>query len=84
MPLNTVQRSFNRRGGGVNHVQACLSARKDLESSFHNCGGPVKPCLCEKNTLQCHLYRRGRAVKQVKACLSARKDRENSFTTVAV
>ena len=23
-------------------VQACLGARKDLESSFHHCGGPVK------------------------------------------
>ena len=24
------------------HVQACLCARKDLESSFHHCAGPVK------------------------------------------
>ena len=24
------------------HVQACLFARKDLESSFHHCAGPVK------------------------------------------
>ena len=23
-------------------VQACLSVRKDLESSFHRCGGPVR------------------------------------------
>ena len=23
-------------------VHVCLSARKDLESSFHHCGGPVK------------------------------------------
>ena len=23
-------------------VQACLSVRKDLESSFHHCGGPVR------------------------------------------
>ena len=23
-------------------VQACLCARKDRESSFHHCGGPVK------------------------------------------
>ena len=23
-------------------VQACLSARKQLEGSFHHCGGPVK------------------------------------------
>ena len=30
-------------------VQACLSVRKDLEISFHHCGGPVKfvqACLC--------------------------------------
>ena len=24
------------------HVQACLSARKELESSLHHCGGPVR------------------------------------------
>ena len=24
------------------YIQACLCARKDLESSFHRCGGPVK------------------------------------------
>ena len=24
------------------HVQACLGARKDGESSFHHCGGLVK------------------------------------------
>ena len=23
-------------------VQDCLSVRKDLESSFHHCGGPVR------------------------------------------
>ena len=66
----------------MKHVQACLRDRKDVESSFHHCGSPVKlvqACLCAGNTLQCHLYRRGRAVKQVKACLSARKDRESSF-----
>ena len=30
-------------------VQDCLSVRKDLESSFHRCGGPVRivqACLC--------------------------------------
>ena len=26
----------------MNHVQACLSAKKDGESSFHCCGGLVK------------------------------------------
>ena len=26
----------------MKHVQACLSAREDRESSFHNCGGPVR------------------------------------------
>ena len=26
----------------MKHVQACLCARKDLENSFHHCGGPVK------------------------------------------
>ena len=25
----------------MKNVQACLSARKDLESSFSHCGGPV-------------------------------------------
>ena len=35
------------------HVEACLSARYDRESSFYNCVGPVRlvqACLCaEKN-----------------------------------
>ena len=26
----------------MKHEQACFSARKDLESSFNHCGGPVK------------------------------------------
>ena len=30
------------RGGTVKHVQACLSAREDRESSFHQCRGPVR------------------------------------------
>ena len=32
----------------MNHVQDCLSARNDRESSFHYCGSTVKlvqPCL---------------------------------------
>ena len=71
----------------MKHVQACLSARKHMESSFHHCGRPVKlvqACLCAGNTLQCHFYGRGRSVKQVKVCLSARKDRESSFVEVSL
>ena len=26
----------------MKHVQACLSARKDRESSFQDCGSPVR------------------------------------------
>ena len=26
----------------MKHLQACLSAREDRESSFHRCGGPVR------------------------------------------
>ena len=26
----------------MKHVQACLSAREDRQSSFHRCGGPVR------------------------------------------
>ena len=29
---STLQRRFNRRGGAVKHVQACLSTSKDEES----------------------------------------------------
>ena len=29
----------------MNHVQACLSAREDRESSFHHCEGPVRLVL---------------------------------------
>ena len=35
----------------MKHVKACLTARKDLEISFHHCGVPVKivqACLCAK------------------------------------
>ena len=38
----------------MKHVQACLSARNDVESSFHHCGGPAKlvqACLSAENTL---------------------------------
>ena len=38
----TLQRHFNRRGGAVYHVQACLRASRDRESSFRDCRCPVK------------------------------------------
>ena len=37
----------------MNHVQACLSAREDLERSGHRCRGPVRlvqASLCEEIT----------------------------------
>ena len=64
----------------MKHVQACLSARKDGDLSFHNRGCPVKlvqTCLYAGNNL--HFHRRGGAVKHVQACLSARKSEEISF-----
>ena len=36
----------------MTHVQACLSAREDRESSFDRCGGLVRigqACLCAGN-----------------------------------
>ena len=62
-------------------MHAYISARKDVESSFHHCGDPVKlvqACLCGENTLQRTFNRRGYAVKHVQACLSASKDGECS------
>ena len=41
------------RGSAVKHVEDCLSAREDRESSFHHCGRPVKlvqACLYEGKT----------------------------------
>ena len=63
-------------------MQACVSASKDGESSFHHCGSPVKlvhVCLCAGNILQCGFNRRRGAVKLVQASLSARKDLESSL-----
>ena len=66
----------------MKHVQACLSARKDGESSFLHCGGPlqmVQTCSCVGNTLQRRFNRQGGVVKHMQTCLSARKDGESSF-----
>ena len=49
----TWESRFNLQGGAVKHVEACLSAREDRESSFHHCGGPVRLvqiCLCVGKT----------------------------------
>ena len=65
----------------MKHVQAYLSARKDLESSFNHCGDPVKlvqACLNAERPDQA-VYFQGGAVKHVHPCLSARKSRESSF-----
>ena len=37
-------RRFNLQGGTVKHVQACLSAREDCESSFERCGSIWRTC----------------------------------------
>ena len=68
---NTLQRTYNRRGGAFKHLQVCLNASKNGECSFHYCGCPVKlvqTCLFAGNTLQRRLYRRGRGIKHVQAC----------------
>ena len=59
-------------------VQASLSVRKDLESSFHHCGSPVKlvqAFVCAEKTYDLRVG----AVKHVQACLSFRKDLESIF-----
>ena len=59
-----------------------LSARKDGESSFLQCGCPVRlvqACLCVRSTVQCRFLLRGGVAKHVEACFSTRKDGESSF-----
>ena len=66
----------------MKHVQACLSARKNRESSFLPCGCPtnlVLAYLCWGKTWKSRFNRRGGSMKYVQACLSARKDRQSSF-----
>ena len=51
---NTLQSRLNPLGSAVKHMEACLNANNDGESSFHYRGGPVKlvqTCLCPGNTL---------------------------------
>ena len=79
---NTLQPNLNRRRGAAKHVQACLRARNDRESSLHHCGGPVnlvQAGLCAGNTLQCCFIRRASVFKHVEICLCANNARENSL-----
>ena len=49
-------------------VQTCLCARKDRESSFHRCGGPVKlaeDCLSARKNLESSFHHCGGAVNLV-------------------
>ena len=63
-------------------LQASLGLRKDVEGSFHHCGGPVMLVQASLNAGKvskgCFNSRAG-AMKYVQACLSARKDRQSSF-----
>ena len=49
-------------------VKACFCDSEDQESSFHDCGGPVRlvqACLCAGKTWQSSVNLRGGAVKHV-------------------
>ena len=51
-------------------VQACLCVRKDLESSFHHCGSPVKlvqACLRARKSLEFSFHYCGGPVNLVQA-----------------
>ena len=66
----------------MKHVEACLSAIEDRESSFDHFGSTVmlvQACLCSRKTWERRFHLRGGAVNHVQACLSAREDRESSF-----
>ena len=66
----------------MKHVQASLSARKDGENSFLQCGSPVKlaqVCLSMRSIVQCSFHLRVGAVKHVQACFSSKKYVESRF-----
>ena len=49
--VNTPQRRFNRRGGIVKHVQACLSTRKDhkqFSPLWRSCEASTNLFMCGK------------------------------------
>ena len=79
---NTLQRHFNRRGGAVKDVQACLSVRKDRENSFHNCEAPVKLVQARvwaANTLKRRFDSRAGVLKHVQVCLCPNTHRESNY-----
>ena len=48
-------------------VQAFVSVRKDLESSFHHCGGPVElvqACLCARDDGESNFHHCGSPMKR--------------------
>ena len=63
-------RKKKKKGGAVKHVQACLSASKDGESSLHHCA---------ENSLHRRFYRSQGAIRHVQVCLCASTDQESSF-----
>ena len=61
-------------------VQASLSARKHLESSFHHCGDDVKlvqACLSTRKDPEICFLHCERPLKLVQAFLNAWKDQQN-------
>ena len=59
-------------------VQACLCARKDLESGFHHLVKLVQACLRVRKELESSFHHCGGTANLVQACLIA------VFTTVQV
>ena len=76
------RRCFNPVEWLVKLVNASFSARKDLESSFHHCGGPVKlvhASFSAKKDLESSFHSCGVPVKLVLASFSARKNPYSTF-----
>ena len=69
----------------MNLVEAWLFARRNLQSSFHHCGGSKKlmqACLCARKARERCLHHCGGPVKHMEACLSA-GDIEKAVFTIA-
>ena len=65
-------------------MQTCLCDRKDLESSFHHCGGPVQlvqACLSVRMELESSFDHCGGLLRLVPACLNAGKRSEAAVLT---
>ena len=66
----------------VTGLPATLSVRKDLESSFHHCGSPVKLVqagLRARKSIESSFHRCVGPVKLVQECLCARKTWQKPF-----